>query len=252
MPPPETVLARFDGKSVTLGEFLEYLRSEEGLAPLRRFLEGVLIAERAADANLQVTDKDLQAAADAFRRDRGLFRASDFERFLAAARINPDDFESKLRRGLLKTKLMAKAIPEAEAERFFYENRLEHDRARLSRIVVREEGLAQEIAVQLREGRGFPELARKHSLIPAEAMAGGYAGEKARKELPPEAEPLVFSAKKGGLAGPIAVGQEHHLYWVHEILPAKLTPELREGIREILFERWLEAEYRKAKVEMEI
>lgn len=253
MPPPDVVLARLDGAPITLREFLEHLRLEDGLLALRRLVERRIVSERAAAEGAAVAEAELQQAAESWRVERSLFRAADFESFLAASKLGLEDFLSRLEGRLLREKLSRRIVPEAEVEGFFQQNRLEYDRARLSRIVLGEEGLAREIAASLGAGgaRSFAELAARHSLREEEARAGGYVGLKSRGEIPPELEVPVFSAKAGSLAGPVAVEQEQHLLWVHEILPARLDEDIRSRIRSTLFERWLEAQYRNSRVETE-
>ncbi len=253
MPSTETVLARLNGEPLTLKEFLEHLRGQDGLKGFRGFLEQKIIEQRAQQEKLEASEEELQQAADSYRLERGLLKAAEFEQHLRSSRHLQQDFDDHLRRqeqALLARKLREKLVREEAVEAFFFENRLDFDRARISRIVVKEEGLAQELSAQVREGRGFADLARKYSILKEEAWAGGYAGTPSRRDMPSELEALVFGAKNNSLVGPAAVEGEHHLVWVHELIPAQLTAELREIIRQALFERWLESELRKATIEL--
>ncbi|MBI1918272.1 MAG: peptidylprolyl isomerase [Planctomycetes bacterium] len=247
---PSIVAVTVDDQPVSLRDVLHAWKVAGHLERLlEQAVQDRLIAEAARAEGVVVTDVELQTAADAFRKTRGLHKASDTEAWLAERRLGVEDFQTLVERPLLRRKL-AEHLTRGQVERYFAENRSQFDRARLSQIVVGREGIASELMAQITEdGADFAALARKHSLDSASAPAGGSLGVVDRKKLSPSVEAAVFGARPGDVVGPFKTAQGFHVIKVEEILPAQLDDKTTEAIRDRLFEDWLRQRQRRARVQ---
>lgn len=229
------------GKDVSLHEALYTLKLKGQLgAVVSQTVTDRLIADAAARAGITVAADELQKAADAFRMGRGLNRADDTKRWLEHHQLSRADLEAGLRRAMLSEKMMHRIAPPERVQQYFTENRSRFDRARLSRIVVPNEGLARELLTQFHEdGKDFADAARQHGLDRHLREAGGHIGIVPRKSLPPAIEATVFNAKPGEVVGPFLIGQAYHLIKVEEVLRGEMPQHIGELLRRELFHRWL-------------
>jgi len=103
-----------------------------------------------------------------------------------------------------------------------------------------EKGHGENIAVQVEEdGEDFHTLAREHSLDPKSKYAGGYLGLLPRSALNPEQSAKVFNASPGDVLGPFALEEGYCLVMVEELHKAEMNEVLRDAIKQITFDQWL-------------
>lgn len=217
---------------------------------LDQVVQNRLIAAAAQREGIQVSDEELQGAADTFRQARGLHKAAQTQAWLIEQRLGVEDLQTLVERPLLRRKV-AERVVGGQVERYFAENRTQFDRARLAQVVVEREGVAVELLTQLVEdGADFAALARKHSQDRATGQAGGSLGVVARKNLTPAVEAAVFGGRAGDVVGPFKTSRGFSLVKIEEILPAQLDEKTTETIRDHLFEEWLRQRIRQARVRM--
>lgn len=231
----------------------DVLRSAKWLGELG-FLEAAvdlaLILRQADQLEIEVSDDELQQAADQFRIAHGLYEAGAVEDWLATNHLTLDDWERSLENEVLTRKLRD-ALTERHVEQFFAENRSSFDAAVISRLIVSDEEIAKELRAQIREENAdFHKLARTYSLDATTRPAGGYMGKVARAELGAECDAAVFGAEPGRIVGPIKTNQGWSLIRVHSLHPATLDEAARERIKSSLFEEWLARQRGKAKIRM--
>jgi parvulin-like peptidyl-prolyl isomerase len=225
--------------SLTPTDFLRRLHRRGRLLPLLReaAVEQFLLDE-AARLGLAVTAQELQAAADDFRRRRGLASADAAHAWLARERLSAHDLEAALERDLLLEKLKDHLTRDCLAEHFAT-HRDGYARARLRQIVVEREDLARELLHQIHDdGADFAELARAHSRHPHGAESGSPA-QVLRRELSAAVARAVFSARAGDVVGPLATPQGFLLLLVQEQRPGELDDATAALIRQELFDAWL-------------
>jgi parvulin-like peptidyl-prolyl isomerase len=237
--------------SLSLGDWLANLKRRGRLVPLLR--EGMrdrLVVQRALEAGLSVSDAELQAVADAFRRRHGLTSAAATTAWLARQGLTVEDFEEALEADLLAEKLQDHLTRDRIAAHFAA-HAGRHARARLRRIVLAGEELARELLAQISsEGGDFVELARAHSLDHACRAAGGSLGLVPRWGLSAPAAEAIFAARPGDVIGPIASGQGFQLFLVEELLPGVLDEETTAVIRQELFDGWLAEQLRDVRIDL--
>jgi len=198
------------------------------------------VMKKAKELKIEVSDGQLQQFADNFRTLRGLYSTEEMLNFLKNAGLTEDDFETFCESSLLMAALKEHLADEKKIEEYFINNRWEFDCTRISIIVVKEENLASEIIIQVREdGEDFHNLARKHSLDESTKHSGGYVGMLSRQMFPPEISAQVFSASAGDLIGPFQKDGLFQLILVEEVIRAKLNGSVREAVKERIFREWL-------------
>jgi parvulin-like peptidyl-prolyl isomerase len=102
------------------------------------------------------------------------------------------------------------------------------DRAELAMIVVRNEGLARELAEKLDQGADFARLAREHS-IHESGRNGGVLPPLPREALNPTVAEAAFSLPPGGRSGVLAVAdgtgtRQFEIIKVIRIYPGRQAP----------------------------
>jgi peptidylprolyl isomerase len=239
--------ASLGGTSLSLGGLVRDLRRRRRLLPLlREALTRQYLLDQAAQAGLSVASQELQAAADAFRRRRGLNTAAEANAWLAGQRLSILDLEDALEGDLLLGKLKDRVTADRLADHFAANGR-GYDRASLRQIVVAREDLARELLAQVRdEGHDFAELARRHS---RDGSSGAILSVR-RRQLPAAVADQVFAAEPGELVGPVSTPLGFQLLLIEEIQPAALDGPTAALIREELFAGWVQERLRAAPMRL--
>ena len=237
-------------KSVSLRHLLRFAKGSDESRFIRNAIDAVLIRQAALEARIDVTDEEVQQAADRFRTQRDLYDEKRTDRWLARNYISHAEWETVLEDEIIRLKLRD-VLTTGKVEKYFAEQRLSFDAATISRIVVKEENVAKELRAQIVEDDAdFYSLARKHSIDLLTRPAGGYSGRVRRTEMEPTMEAAVFGTQPGRTVGPIKTYAGWELVKVEAIHLATLDDSLRETIKSLLFEDWLAGERLKAKIKI--
>ncbi len=241
---PDCIVASLPETRLTLGGLLRWLHTQGRLGPLvREALAAQLVRQEARQAGLAATADELQAAADSFRRRRGLHSAADTRAWLEARDLSDDDFEAALEQDVLAAKLRAH-LTGAVVDGAFAADPTGFERLRLAQVVVGREDLARELASQVRdEGRELAEVAGEQGLHLARV-------EGFRKEVNGPLAAALASAGAGELVGPVGTPRGFALVLVEECRPAVLDAATRRCIEDALFEAWLAARLAEAKIDL--
>ena len=235
-------------ESVSLRHLLRFAKWNSESRFIRNAVDAVLIRQAALEASIEVTDEEVQQAADSFRAKRDLYDSTKTDRWLARHFLSQAEWEATLEDEIIRHKLRD-VLTTDSVERYFAEQSLSFDTATISRIVVKEENVAKELRAQIVEDDAdFYGLARKYSIDLLTRPAGGYMGVVRRTEMEPRMEAAVFGTQPGKTVGPIKTYAGWELVKLETIHLAKLDESLRETIKSLLFEEWLAGERRKTKV----
>ncbi len=197
-------------------------------------------AKKAHQLGAEASADEIQQFSDTFRAVQGLHSATETMDFLEQNGLTVDDFEEFCEEAVLTNILLEHLADERAIAEYFVNNRSDLDLARVSVIVVAGEDLANEIAMQVTEdGEDFHQLAREHSIDEQTKYAGGYVGAVSRSMLPPEVAAKVFNADPGDLVGPFEAEGMFQLIRVEEVSRAELGDEIKEAIKERIFNEWL-------------
>ncbi len=243
------------GESISLARALRLLKLDLSDQPRSNakwttlIVEKVVLEQAAAELGLCPSDAELQAHIEAFRRERRLHSAAETERFLAERACSLDDFAEALELAW-KEQALRQRYAVGPAEGCFGARAAEYDTVVLSELVVQEETLAQELALQLREeSADFAHLAREFSIADSRAHAG-FLGDLRRADLLGRDSAAVFAANSDRVVGPLPHGTAHRLLRVHEIRRAVFTPEVAEDLARQLWRDWVAARTRAAEPDL--
>ncbi len=253
LPLNDIVALNVAGTDVSLGEMLRLLKITGNTQFINTTVELLVIKHAARKQGVEVSGEQLQQASVSFRKQNGLFKSEQTQAWLDANHMTMDDLADRLELTLLKNKVVEQVADDAQVERTFAENRRKYDAADLSQIVVAEEGVAEELLVQIEdEGADFRDLATRTSIDERSKSQGGRLGVVARTSLDPAIEAAVFAASSGLTIGPIKTDQGYHLVQIRELRLGKLTDNLKQTIRNELFSSWLRQQTKEAGVEIKL
>jgi parvulin-like peptidyl-prolyl isomerase len=189
--------------------------------------------------SVTVTDDEIQAVADSYRRERDFYEADEFQAFLQQACLSEDDFADYCHAQALRRAVRDHLGTPERIQTYFMAHLGKFDRARISRIVVDDEELAKELRMRVVEdGEDFHRLAREYSRDEETRYAGGYVGLVRRKDLGREASARVFASEEGSVLEALEEDERYHVILVEELLKAHLDDELREEIKDCLLHDW--------------
>jgi parvulin-like peptidyl-prolyl isomerase len=241
--------ATHGAETLSLGDFLHAMKRSRRLRPmlLDAFVEHYLVT-RARRANITVSDKELQEAADNFRLRNGMASSEQTTAWFNREAITAEDFATGLERDLLVEKLR-RTVADPKVQEVFNANLQRFARVRIKRILLASEPEAREVFEQLSNGRAaFEDVARAKSLDLATKANGGDAGIVRRVDLGQLGD-VIFGAEVGKVVGPVSAGQGYLVFRVEEFLAAELDDAVRNGIRKEVFDQWLRNELSKAPIE---
>ena len=246
----EYVALEVNGEELSLHDVLLTAKGQGSLQFLQEAIDAAIIRQEAASRAIEVSDDELQSAADEFRAAHDLYDIAATETWLAARRLTFEDWESFIEGNVLRQKLR-EAITTDKIEQHFAVNKLAFDSAELSQLVVADEEIAKELRAQIVEdGADFYSLARQYSLDASTRPAGGYAGESRRADMEAVVESSVFGGSPGSVVGPFKLEDGWHLIRIETLHCAELNDDLRETIKDDIFADWFNERLRKAKIKM--
>lgn len=208
------------------------------------------VVETARQNGQAPSTEELQAETDAFRRALGLHSAKETTAWLGAVGYSLDDLEKEMEYRLLRRK-RKDALTKQEVETWFNDHRSELDRARVSQITVKSEGVAKELAAQVKnEGKEFRALAQKHATDERGRESGGYLGWVRRGDLGAQAAKVFAAGANECLPPQKNADGTAQVVCVHEVKKAALDKETEALVREALLEKHLEGLVAGVQVEV--
>lgn len=242
-----------DEQSITLRECLKYLQTA---GKLQGFLgdilrQYVLEQEVATREDLDINPAVIEQAVIDFRLQQQLTDPKVFQEWLKGNGSDYSTFHSQINSNFKVEKLKS-VIADAKLQEYFIERKVFLDRVVLSRIIVENQELADELKIQIQEGASFEELAQEHS-IADDRISNGMMGPVSRGTMPDTIRAAIDSAEPGDLVGPIEVEQRWALFRVEQMIPATLdNQQLRQTLQNELFERWLAEKIQKMTVKLQV
>lgn len=230
------VVARVDGRSVTVGDLLRELRLAHGPTTLVEMIDAELIRQGAEQAGIKVTEEEMQ-----LRLERAVAQAgseADMEAMLKRRHLTRDQFRAMLMIDLLLDKLarVTMTIDEQEIKDFYAEHREEYavgEQVKGRMILVGSKADAEAVLETLKLGGDFAGLARALSLDPATRDRGGDMGWFEREDYAAPIAQAAFSLQPGELSEPIEAPDGWVIVQVEDRKPAGYRPleEVRDEVR---------------------
>ncbi|MDB9341913.1 peptidylprolyl isomerase, partial [Nodularia spumigena CS-589/07] len=143
-------------------------------------------------------------------------------------------------------------IAEPKISEYFIERKIFLDRVIVSRIVVDNQEIAEELQTQIEEGGSFEQLAKEYSLS-EDRMVNGMMGPVSRGTMPDQLRAVVDIANPGQVIGPIEIEGRYGLFRVEQFLPASLEDmQVKQALQNELFEKWLAEKIQKLTVKLQM
>lgn len=249
-----SILAMVNGEVISRAEFEKELqrnlslmdplepRSPEQVEPVRRALldeliDRTLLLQAAREHNVSVTPEEVDLRVLRVSAD---YPAEGFDEALAHGQLSRAELKRKTAALVTVEKLFDQhvyprvAVTEEEIRAHFEANKAafaQPEQVRAAQIVVKSLDEARRIQTLLRQGKKFPDLARKFSLS-ADAKVGGDLGFFARGVMPPAFDEVAFKLAVGQVSDVVTTDYGFHLFKVLEKMPAQQR-ELAEVRREV-------------------
>lgn len=242
-----------DEQPLSLRECLRYLQTS---GKLQGFLgdilrQYVLEQEMKTREDLDINPAVIEQAVVDFRLQQQLTDPNAFQEWLQRNGLDYAAFHNQISSNFKIEKLKF-VVTEPRLQEYFIERKVFLDRVVLSRIIVENQELADELKMQIQEGASFEELAREHS-IADDRIANGMMGPVSRGTMPDSIRAMIDAANIGDLVGPLEIEQRWALFRVEQALPATLENQsLRQVLINELFDRWLAEKIQKMNVKLQV
>ena len=243
-----------DEQPVSLADAIRYLqvgRKFDGFIGeiLRQF---VIEKEVESRQELDVGSATIEQAIIDFRLQRQLTEPQKFQEWLASNGMSYDSFHQQVAMGF-RLKALKEAIAEPKLQEYFIERKIYLDRVVLSRIIVDDKELADELKTQIAEGAaGFEQLAREYS-VTDDRIVNGMVGPVSRGSMPDLLRVAIDGAASGDIVGPIGMEERWGLFRIEELLPASLEDDrLKQSLLDELFEQWLAEKMQNLPIKLQV
>jgi len=243
--PPETILASFEGQTITLGEFNQLW--EEVPEEYKLQLDKSMVLDQMISEKLLIQEA----------KDMGLGEDKDVLEQIKKMT------EQILVQALIEREILNKLkVNDEEVLEYYEQNKdsfTEKEQVHLYNILLETEEEAQDILEQLKAGGDFSEIAKEKSTGPSAAQ-GGDLGYLSKGTIIPEIEEVVFALGLEELSEVIKTDFGFHILKITEKKPksVKTLEEVKEDIIQTLlpnkqkeaFENLLEELKGKAEIEI--
>jgi parvulin-like peptidyl-prolyl isomerase len=241
-----------DEQSLTLGQALRYLKSSGKLESVLWEVIRQHVIEQELQTHMVAINPDVidQVVMD-FRLENQLTDYESFQEWLASEQIDSATFRQQIAFNLKLERLKA-TVTEPNLQEHFIERKLFLDRVVLSRLVVEEGSLAQELKSQIVEDDArFEQLAQEYS-VAEDRIFNGMMGAVSRSTMPDALRSAVDLANPGDLLGPLEIQGLWYLVRVEKFLSAVLDEQMGQELQDELFEKWLEDKIQAMNVKLEV
>ncbi|BAY12297.1 peptidylprolyl isomerase [Calothrix sp. NIES-2098] len=221
-------------------EILAYLRSYGKIAEVAAQVEyNTHILKFCEKFDITVSDEELQAAGNEFRRSHNLLSASETQTWLDRQRMTAEDWTEGIRVKWLEQKLKEHLFGE-QVDSDYLNNRKQYKRVALSQILVQDLNDALKIFQALqKENASFCALALEYSQGKQSKDKGGFVGVHFLPKLMPEVAEAIANANEGEVVRPIQTKLGYHIIRIEKWFPVHLNESLREELIDSLFQAWL-------------
>ncbi|NUR84911.1 MAG: TIGR04500 family putative peptide maturation system protein, partial [Nonomuraea sp.] len=205
-----------------------------------RLVTDSLVREELEQTREPLSDTELQAAMDAFRRARGLLTGAATRAWMDRNRITHQELEELVALEAAVAALRAR-VAEGRVADWFAEHRAELDVARVAQAVFTAEPAVPDAA-------GFFDAVER-AFADGSARPGAVFATLRRGDLDGETAERIFAAPPGTVAGPFPVEHGHLLVKVLEVTRAVLDDTVRDLVERRIFSEWIERRRAAAKIE---
>jgi putative peptide maturation system protein len=217
-----------------------------------RLVNVCLIQQELEKNPIEISNQELQAAMDGFRRARKLFTADDTHRWMERRGITHHELEQLVSSLATTVKLRDEVVGD-RVDDYFTSHSEAFDVVHVARIVLCDEAEAVRLAERIRNHEADFNEAAQDSFIAAsgfrKAKDGDFFVSMRQREAPAEICTSLFESSPGSIVGPVREGENHVIFRIISVVRATLDDTTRDAIKNILFEEWLEQRRSAASVE---
>jgi parvulin-like peptidyl-prolyl isomerase len=211
----------------------------------------VIEQEIQARDDIQISPALTEQTIIDFRLKNQLNDPQTFQQWLQNNATDYATFSESIAFSFKLEKLKA-VITEAKISEYFIERKIFLDRVILSRIVVENREIAEELQTQIEEGGSFEQLAKEYSLA-EDRIVNGMMGPVSRGKIPDQLRAMVDIATPGQVIGPVEIEGRYGLFRVEQFLPASLEDmQIKQALQNELFEKWLVEKIQKLTVKLQM
>jgi parvulin-like peptidyl-prolyl isomerase len=211
----------------------------------------VIEQELQARDDIQISPALTEQTIIDFRLKNQLNDPQTFQQWLQNNATDYATFSESIAFSFKLEKLKA-VITETKISEYFIERKIFLDRVILSRIVVENREIAEELQTQIEEGGIFEQLAKEYSLA-EDRMVNGMMGPVSRGKIPDQLRAMVDIATPGQVIGPVEIEGRYGLFRVEQFLPASLEDmQIKQALQNELFEKWLVEKIQKLTVKLQM
>lgn len=242
-----------DDEPITLAQAVRYLQVGRKFdAFIGEILRQFVIDRELRDRDdLQISSAAIEQAVIDFRLERNLTQAQQFQEWLAANGMTYEAFHDQVASGF-RLNSLKESLTAPKLQEYFIERKVFLDRVVLSRIILADKELAEELKTQIAEGASFEQLAKEYSLTD-DRIVNGMVGPVSRGTMPDLLRAQIDEAQPGDIVGPLGMEERWGLFRVEEFLPASLDDrQLRQSLQDELFERWLAEKMQQLPIRLQV
>ncbi|MBD2445629.1 peptidylprolyl isomerase [Nostoc sp. FACHB-152] len=238
-------------QAITKEEAVKYLQAAGKLSQfigeiLRQY---VIEQEIKTRDDLEINPAITEQAIIDFRLKNELTQPQVFQQWLQANGTDYGTFHTSISLGF-KIENLRNLVTEPRISEYFIERKIYLDRVILSRIIVNNQELVEELKTQIEEGASFEQLAKEYSQAEERTM-NGMMGAISRGSIPDKVRAAIDIASPGEIVGPIEIEGRYGLFRVEQFLPASLEDtQLKLALQNELFEQWLAEKIQKLTVKL--
>jgi parvulin-like peptidyl-prolyl isomerase len=228
-----------DDQPITGGQILNYLQATQKLdAFIGDIVRQFVIERELQSQEMGINPALVEQAVIDFRLNNQLTDPAQFQAWLSQNGLTYEAFHNQVA-GSFRLRSLKETVTAARLQEYFIERKVFLDRIVLSRIIVADKELAEELKTQIQEGATFEQLAREYSLTDDRIM-NGMVGPVSRGSMPDLLRSEIDLAKPSDVVGPIGMEERWGLFRVEAVLPATLEdPQLKQSLEDEIFEQWL-------------
>lgn len=216
----DEVVATVGEHNITRQEWLHQLETLYGKNTLREVINHEVIYQLADKYNIKVSDEIIEQELTMIK---AMYNAADHETI-----SNEEEWKKQIEYNLLLEEMLTKdvTILEEDIRTFFKENESLYKiptTYRLSHITVKTKEEAEQVVEELKNGSDFAVLAMEKSTDEFSSNQGGDLGYLSIESgfLPNEYAELLSTLKPSSYEGPIQVGDEYAIVYLHEVIEGK-------------------------------
>lgn len=254
MEPTKTPFLKVNEDSISLGDALDYLKAAGGYHRMMTDImrQYLLQKELEQRPDIKFSDFQVDQAVMDFRVANNLGEPKLFQEWMQVNGVNYDEFRKNIAFGF-KVEQLKTEVTEPKLEEYFQERKPLLDRVVLSRLILKDQEIAENLKAKILDDRTqFESLVRTYSITDDRA-ANGMMGAVPKGKMPDIMKTAIDLANPGEIVGPLKIDDRYCLFRVEQFIPVSLEEEpLKHELKNQLFERWVQDKLKSFEIRLEV